>query len=98
MQRNLKELRRRCNLTQIELAAQSGVSRSRIQLAEAGTLALRPEELGAIRKALRSGLERTAELVACDPKLQGSASEFYRSIERLEEADENESSSGVPES
>src|SRR5258707_4841140 len=87
MQTNLKEVRRRCNLTQIELGNQSGVSRSRIQLAEAGTLDLRLEELEAIRKALRSGLERTAELVASDPELQPRSSQRHRPTEISEETD-----------
>lgn len=69
MQMNLKELRRRCNLTQIELSTRSGVPRSRIQLAEAGNLDLRRDELDAIRKALRSGLEEIAELLVNDPEL-----------------------------
>ncbi len=64
MQTKLKELRRRGDLTQIELAQRSGVPRSRIQLAEAGTLDLRPGEWRAIRKAVMPALERTAELLA----------------------------------
>jgi len=78
MQKNLKELRRRCDLTQVELAHQSGVPRSRIQLAEAGTLELRPEELEAIRKVLRTGLGRTADLLASDPDLRSVASQRIR--------------------
>ena len=90
MQKNLKELRRRCDLTQIELAHQSGVPRSRIQLAEAGTLELRPEELEAIRKALGSGLERTAELLAGDPDLRSIASQrLGQAAEILEDRDQN---------
>ncbi len=66
MNHNLKELRRRSNLTQISLAQKSGVPRSRIQLAEAGTVELRPEELAAIKKAVTPELARTAELLAAE--------------------------------
>jgi DNA-binding XRE family transcriptional regulator len=90
MRNNLKELRRRCDLTQVELAHQTGVPRSRIQLAEAGTLELRPEELEAIRKALRAGLERTAELLAGDPDLRSIASQRLRQApEMLDDGEEN---------
>jgi predicted transcriptional regulator len=90
MQKSLKELRRRCDLTQIKLAHQSGVPRSRIQLAEAGTLELRPEELEASRKTLSSGLERTAELLAGDPDLRSIASErLGQAPEMLEDGNVN---------
>jgi transcriptional regulator with XRE-family HTH domain len=66
MPNNLKELRRRSNLTQIELAQKSGVPRCRIQLAEAGTLDLRPEELQAISRVVTPELARTTELLAAE--------------------------------
>jgi predicted transcriptional regulator len=67
MDKSLKDLRRLCGVSQIELAHDSGVSRNRIQLAEAGTIELRSEEIQAIRKALKPRLERTAELIAGSP-------------------------------
>lgn len=70
VQKNLKELRRRSDLTQIDLARASRVSRSRIQLAEAGTVELRAEEIDAIRRALKPRLERTAELIAANPEFR----------------------------
>jgi transcriptional regulator with XRE-family HTH domain len=59
----IRELRRASNLSQIELSRKSGVSRFRIQLAESGTLKLRPTELLAIREAVRPALARAAELL-----------------------------------
>lgn len=61
VQKSLKELRRLCGLTQIELARQSAVPRSRIQLAEAGTTELRTEEINAIRKTLKPKKDTQAE-------------------------------------
>jgi transcriptional regulator with XRE-family HTH domain len=65
----LKELRRLCGMSQIELTRRSSVPRSRIQLAEAGVVELRSEELQAIRLALQPRLEKIGELIACDPEL-----------------------------
>ena len=62
----IKELRRASNLSQIELSQKSGVSRFRIQLAESGTLELRPTELLAIKEALRPALTRAAELLTIE--------------------------------
>jgi transcriptional regulator with XRE-family HTH domain len=94
---NLKELRRRCDLTQIELARRSGVPRSRIQLAEAESLELRSEEQEAIRKALRDGLERTAELLAANPDLLSMTGQSHKqSTERPDDTEGNESSIGIP--
>ena len=70
MHKALKELRRVCGMTQIELARQSAVPRSRIQLAEAGAVELRSEELQAVRNALQPRLERIGELIANDSGLQ----------------------------
>jgi transcriptional regulator with XRE-family HTH domain len=62
----IRELRRASNLSQIELSNKSGVSRFRIQLAESGTLELRPTELLAIREAVRPALARAAELLTTE--------------------------------
>lgn len=62
----LRELRRASNLSQIQLAQKSGVSRFRIQLAESGTLQLREAELQAIRDAVRPGLAKTARLLCSE--------------------------------
>lgn len=61
-----RELRRRAGLTQIALAQKSGVPRSRIQSAEAGTLVLGAKEVQAVRKAMWPALARTAELLAAE--------------------------------
>jgi hypothetical protein len=70
MQTDIKNLRRRGALTQIELSRKSGVSRSRIQLAEAGLLELRPEELQAIKNTVRPELARATELLLSEMKEQ----------------------------
>lgn len=62
----IKELRRASNLSQIQLSQGSGVSRFRIQLAEAGTLQLRQDELRAIEATVRPLLIRTAELLTTE--------------------------------
>jgi transcriptional regulator with XRE-family HTH domain len=62
----MKELRRASNLSQIKLSQRSGVSRFRIQLAEAGMLELRPSELQAIEEAVRPALARAAELLTTE--------------------------------
>jgi hypothetical protein len=48
----------------------SGVSRSRIQLAEAGLLELRPEEVQAIKNTVRPELARATELLLNEMKDQ----------------------------
>lgn len=68
MQTDIKDLRRRSALTQIELSQKSGVSRSRIQLAEAGLLELRPEEVQAIKNTVRPELARATELLLNEMK------------------------------
>jgi predicted transcriptional regulator len=70
MQTDIKDLRRRSALTQIELSQKSGVSRSRIQLAEAGLLELRPEEVQAIKNTVRPELARATELLLNEMKDQ----------------------------
>lgn len=62
----VRELRRASNLSQIQLSQRSGVSRFRIQLAEAGTLELRPDKLQAIEATVRPALVRTAELLTTE--------------------------------
>jgi transcriptional regulator with XRE-family HTH domain len=62
----IRELRRASNLSQIQLAEKSGVSRFRIQLAESGTLQLREAELQAIRDAVRQGLAKAARLLCSE--------------------------------
>jgi transcriptional regulator with XRE-family HTH domain len=60
---NLKELRRMADLTQFQLARQSGVSRMRLSLAECQQLKLTAQEEGAVRKALLEVIEsRAAQL------------------------------------
>lgn len=62
----IREVRRRADFTQIELAKKSGVPRSRIQLAEAGAVELRIEELQAIKEVVIPELARTAALLATE--------------------------------
>ncbi|HEV2988845.1 MAG TPA: helix-turn-helix transcriptional regulator [Candidatus Angelobacter sp.] len=69
----VRELRRRADLTQIALARTSGVPRSRIQLAEAGELQLRSDELQAIREAVRPSLARAAQLLESECQTQAHA-------------------------
>lgn len=67
MDRNpVKELRVASNLSQIQLAQKSGVSRSRIQLAESGAVRLGKDELQAIRVAVRPGLAKAARLLCSE--------------------------------
>ena len=62
----VKELRVASNLSQIQLAQKSGVSRTRIQLAESGLLRLGKDELRAIRTAVRPGLAKAARLLCSE--------------------------------
>ena len=55
--RNKREL---AELSQIALASRAEVSRMRLQLAEAGVLTLRPDEIDAIGRVLRDSLQRRA--------------------------------------
>ena len=50
--RDIRQMRELVGLSQIALARRAGVSRMRLQLAEAGELELRPEENSALRKAV----------------------------------------------
>ena len=56
--KELKELREAADLSQFDLARRAGLSRMRLQLAEAGHIALKPSEVDAINRALRSVIER----------------------------------------
>jgi predicted transcriptional regulator len=59
----MKGLRRRrelAGLSQISLAQKAKVSRMRLQLAEAGQVALRPKEIQAINRTLRGAMEQRA--------------------------------------
>lgn len=73
MDRNpIRELRRASNLSQIQLAQKSGLSRSRIQLAESGALRLGDDELQAIRIAVRPGLAKAARLLSAEFCCEGA--------------------------
>jgi len=68
----LRATRELTGLSQIALAQRAGVSRMRLQLAEAGEVKLRPEEVEAVNRTLRDAIEhRTATLknalVASEP-------------------------------
>lgn len=60
----LKEIRLASGLSQVALAYKAGVSRFRLSLAEAGTIQLRPDELQAIKSAVRPGMEERARVVS----------------------------------
>jgi transcriptional regulator with XRE-family HTH domain len=60
---HLRELRKASNLSQIQLAQKSGISRSRIQLAESDALRLNDDEIRAIMSAVRPGLAKAARLL-----------------------------------
>jgi predicted transcriptional regulator len=57
--KDIRQMRELVGLSQIALSHRAQVSRMRLQLAEAGELQLRPEELLALRKAIG---ERAASL------------------------------------
>jgi predicted transcriptional regulator len=82
MRHIIKELRRRGDLTQIELAKKSGVPRSRIQLAEAGTIELRIEELQAIKEVVIPELARTAALLATELEVIVESNKPHPRIQR----------------
>jgi hypothetical protein len=48
------------DFSQISLSKQAKVSRTRLQLAEAGVLELRSEEVDAVTRVLREAMERRA--------------------------------------
>jgi transcriptional regulator with XRE-family HTH domain len=53
----VKNKRELVGLSQIALARRAGISRMRLQLAEAGELTLRPEEAEALNRSLREAIE-----------------------------------------
>jgi transcriptional regulator with XRE-family HTH domain len=58
---NLRAMRQLAGLTQISLSRRAGVSRMRLQLAEAGQVSLRAEEEASLRSALREAITKQAE-------------------------------------
>lgn len=63
---SLRELRRASHLSQIQLAQKTGISRTRIQLAESGALQLSDDELQAIRAAVRPGVANAVMLLCSE--------------------------------
>jgi transcriptional regulator with XRE-family HTH domain len=55
--KDLKKIREAAGLSQFDLARRAGVSRMRLQLAEAEYAKLRADEIGAINRALRGVIE-----------------------------------------
>jgi predicted transcriptional regulator len=63
MEERMKGLRIRrelAALSQVALARGAGVSRMRLQLAEAGEIALRPEEVETVNRVLHNTIRRRA--------------------------------------
>lgn len=58
--KGLRAKRELAGLSQIALATRAGISRMRYQLAEAGELVLRPDEIKAVNRVLRHAIERRA--------------------------------------
>ncbi len=54
----LRAKRELVDCSQIALSRDAKVSRTRLQLAEAGLLTLRPEEIDAVSRVLREAMER----------------------------------------
>ena len=62
---NLRSVRKASGLSQIAVARNSGVSKTRLQMAEADGLVLNPDELAAVYRILRTAIEyRTAVLAS----------------------------------
>ena len=61
---DLKSVRKRTGMTQIQLAARANISRFRISLAETGNIELRPDEIAAINDVVRQELENNARVVS----------------------------------
>jgi transcriptional regulator with XRE-family HTH domain len=59
----LRARRKLSGFSQIALSRGAGVSRMRLQMAEAGELRLRPEEIDAVSRVLRDALERRAAML-----------------------------------
>ena len=56
----IRAKRKLVDFSQIGLSREAKVSRTRLQLAEAGVLVLRPEEIDAVSRVLRDAMERRA--------------------------------------
>lgn len=70
---NIRELRRMARLSQVEVAALTGICRVRLSFAECNYMTLKPEEESAIRKAIAEAVELNAASVrqALTPKETG---------------------------
>lgn len=60
----LKAIRKAVGMSQIQLAREAKISRFRIYLFEAGSIELRPDEIGAITKAVQPGIERAQQIIS----------------------------------
>ena len=60
MLQNIKQFREEAGLSQMALARRSGLSRSRLQMAEAGYIALREDELTAIQRVFGDEIHERA--------------------------------------
>lgn len=58
--KGLRNKRKASGLSQTALARRAGVSRMRLQLAEAGEIMLRPEEIESVNRTLRDVIESRA--------------------------------------
>ena len=61
--KDLRELRRMIAFTQFRLAARSGVSRTKLSLAECGETELTSKEEQSVRKVLHQELQRQAQAI-----------------------------------
>jgi len=61
---DLKAIRKAAGMSQIQLSQRAKISRFRLSLAEANSLELRPEEMSAIRDAVRPEIQKTARLTS----------------------------------
>lgn len=61
--KDLRELRHMISFTQFRLAARSGVSRTKLSLAECGETELTSQEAQRIRKVLHQELQRQAAAI-----------------------------------
>jgi len=60
----IRAIRKAAGLTQVQLSQIAGVSRFRLCMAESASLALRPDELEAINRALAPEMERAARIAS----------------------------------
>jgi len=61
---DLRAVRKAAGLTQVQLSKRAKVSRFRLCMAEADCLELRPDELEAINRTLKPGMEKAARIAA----------------------------------